>query len=181
MATLISNLNPDSNTSINSIKNLTTINHIDNMYKAYSICSFILTTKYLFSILRNISPNRVKEDYKNGQQENLVNELTEDQMRRNRIVGNNLENEPIDLLFFYLALIFTSFNYISNKEENEAIILTVVISIYTFSRCFYWICYTKGWQPWRSITFVVGKLCSLISISIILITAFKVDFNLFFK
>jgi len=158
-----------------------TTNHINNMYKAYSFCTFILTVKYFLAIVRNLSPNRVKEDYKEGKEPTPNKELTEDQMRRTRIAGNGIENEPLDLAFFFLALLFTSFNYISNQGDSEAIALTILICVYTFARTFYWVCYAKGWQPWRSIMFLIGKICAFSAAVILIITAFKVDFNSFFK
>lgn len=152
------------------------LSNFDNMYRAYSICTFVLTIKYFFAIIRNVSPNRVKEDYKEGEEPNANVQLTEEQLRRSRIAANGIENEPMDLAFFLMALISTSFNSFQQKSDITALVLTIMICLYTFARTIFWICYAKGWSLARRLFFLTGKLCSIGALIIFIVTSF--EFNI---
>lgn len=70
--------------------------------------------------------------------------------RANRAYRNDLENIPMFLLM--------SLGYIMLTCPEKAGVICIML--FTFARIMHTVTYLKGMQPWRSISYGIGLLCS---------------------
>ncbi|CAF3337732.1 unnamed protein product [Rotaria socialis] len=78
-------------------------------------------------------------------------EFTKD-VRVNKIIGNDTEN---DTYFLILLLATAAFS------DGNATRTIVYGAIYLFARILYAVAYIMALQPWRSVLFTVGLICTL--------------------
>lgn len=104
---------------------------------------------------------RVPEDqvFKRGQVGASVTDgnavvITTD-VRANRVIGNDAEN---DTYFLILLLATAAF---SDSVNGDCVRTIVYGSIYLFVRILYAVIYILGLQPWRTILFFMGMLCTI--------------------
>ena len=96
--------------------------------------------------------------------------------RRDRSMMNDIENLPIHLLVFWLALIVQCFvNMVGQYGTQGTIGLTVLFTIYGAARFFYSIFYGFGLQPFRSISYIIALICVYITAALLLYSAFIFD------
>ncbi|UJR20493.1 hypothetical protein I4U23_023621 [Adineta vaga] len=82
-------------------------------------------------------------------------EFTKD-VRANKVISNDGENDPY---FFILLLATAAF---SDDVAGTSCTRTIVYGvIYLFARVVFAISYVFGLQPWRTLAFSVGFLCTL--------------------
>ncbi|KRW99008.1 hypothetical protein PPERSA_11609 [Pseudocohnilembus persalinus] len=126
----------------------------------YSVCFLILflkmwATNFRQGLASTRAQSRTKEDY--GllmEKRDVSEEEKQDELRWKRQVLNDLENIPISLLIYLFS------NYVS-VQQHAHMCNIVTICIFTFSRIAFTICYAYAWQPFRSIFYIIGQLCTL--------------------
>ena len=160
----------------------TNINYdtIDYLFKTISINCLILYIRYiLFNFLGANPDNHPKEDFKLF---NLKKNPNEDRaFRLNRISENDSSNMPYDMIVFFGAFIMNCFAVFNKKGESEAILLIILISVYTFFRICFSFCYLFALQPWRTICFVFTKMTPTVASCLMISLAFKIEFAQFAK
>ena len=83
-------------------------------------------------------------------------EFTKD-VRVNKTISNDTENDTYFLILLLATAIFSD-----ARSVDSNVIRTIVYgAIYLFARICYAISYIMGLQPWRSISFGLGFLCTL--------------------
>jgi len=97
--------------------------------------------------------------------------------RREKVVHNNLENIPLNLVIFWGALVVQCFSNATGHGDLETTLLTYLILIYTICRFAYTICYLYGLQPFRTLFFVLGLSCVISAACIAIRSAWKIDMS----
>ena len=83
-------------------------------------------------------------------------EFTKD-VRVNKTISNDTENDT-----YFLILLLATAVFSDGPSGNGNVIRTIVYgAIYLFARICYAISYIMGLQPWRSLCFGLGFLCTL--------------------
>jgi hypothetical protein len=165
MASSISNINYDT---------------IDSLFKTISINYMLLFIRYLlFNFLGANPDNHPKEDSKFFTLKKNPNE--DRAFRLNKISENDTTNMSYDIIVFFGAFIMNCFGVLNKKGESEAIALMVLISVYTFFRISFSLCYLFALQPWRTICFVFTKTTTMIACCIMISLSFKIEFAQFAK
>lgn len=77
-------------------------------------------------------------------------------VRANKVISNDGENDP----YFFILLLATS--VFSDSVADTTCVRTIVYgSVYLFARILFAVSYVFGLQPWRTLAFSVGFLCTL--------------------
>lgn len=148
----------------------------------YASCTLYLVVLYAISKFRAISmEKRPTEDgtILAPAKALLDNQTPEDKLRRERVLGNNIENIPLALIVFWGAFTLQLSLIYQDLDTNEATVkaLTALIILFSFSRTLHNVCYSYGIQPVRSIVFLIGELCFLATCCMLVFLATKFEFN----
>jgi uncharacterized MAPEG superfamily protein len=129
---------------------------LDPRLKVYAICLVILFFKMTAIALYQSSHRIRKNAYTNpedakafGKGAALPGELAEVD-KASKAYRNDLENIPI---FLFLALIYVMLDC----WEQGAVIY---FWTFTVARVFHTVCYIRGIQPWRTMSYTVGAVMS---------------------
>ena len=146
------------------------------MFKMYTVCTLFMLLKYTFSVMYAVNwENRPQEDKDAFGAEIIA--VPTNVKRREKLVQNNLENIPMNLMIFWSALVVQCFSNATGHGDLETTLLTYLILIYTICRFVYSICYIYGLQPFRTLFFTLG-LASVISVACIAVrSAWKIDMS----
>lgn len=68
--------------------------------------------------------------------------------RWQRMVNNDMENIPLGLIVLWACVICRA----------NSIVTSICALGFLFARILHSICYAKHWQPWRTVTYVIGEL-----------------------
>lgn len=156
----------------------------------YAVCTLALYVKYIVSLFLGVDfSTRPPEDQnmivKHGEEkkDDVLNEESAgtskiNQLRRNRVAANDLENIPIQLTIFWAALFVQTFANSNNNGKQATKALSSLIIIYTFGRIGHSVSYYFALQPARSIFFIAALMSSLAAVVILVISSFQVDTSL---
>ena len=92
---------------------------------------------------------------KKAQPETTQIEFTKD-IRVNKTISNDSENDPYFLILLLATAVF------SDGISGSSTKTIVYGAIYLFARTFYAVAYIMGLQPWRTLAYCVGMLCTLV-------------------
>ena len=81
-------------------------------------------------------------------------EFTKD-VRANRVITNDSENDT----YFLILLLATA--WFVDKSSGDCTRTIVYGAIYLFCRIFYAVAYIMALQPWRTLLYFLGMLCTL--------------------
>lgn len=139
-----------------------------NLIYAYGACTLILAVKYQVSQFLGVNPeNHPAEDEKLlGDRAHA--EQNEDSKRRQRQAANDVENIPWNMVVFWAAFgIQTLNNFNDEAGVTGTKALTALIIIYTMARVSFTFCYMFKLQPFRSISFFIGAMSTLVAAAIL--------------
>lgn len=149
---------------------LSTLNPaLPNLLVTYSVCTAVLLFVVKFA-------NFTSADSEEHPPEDAFLKMPPppaDIKRRKRIVMNNLENVPYDALLFWAAFVSVLAQSIAGGGQQEALALTVLMPVYSAARVAFTACYVNGWQPYRTLSFVVGTSCVVCAAGVLLSSASK--------
>lgn len=139
---------------------------------AYAVSTTVLFLKYSISLVyASNTGNHPSED----KQFNLP-PPPEDIRRRERQFANDMENIPFHLALFWAAFIVQNFaNASGNGGRDGTLALTVLFSVYTFSRVMFTIAYIYTLQPWRTIFYMTATFSAVITSAFLIYSAVAVD------
>ena len=139
---------------------------------SYAASTVAIFLKYTFSLVyASNTGNHPEED-----KQFSLPPPPEDIRRRERQFSNDMENIPLQLLLFWAAFIVQNFaNASGDGGRYGTLALTSLILIYTFSRIMFTACYLFGWQPWRTIFFVMASICLFITGIFLIYSAVLLD------
>lgn len=152
--------------------------NLNQMFQAYSICTFILVTLYGITqkIAMNWNNHPIEDTEKFGDKI-----IPQNIKRRERAFLNNLENIPIDLIVFWVAFLVEVFNLISGSTGNECLALIILIAIYTTARVLFTLFYYLALQPYRTIVFFLGKFSMTGAACVLISSAFRFNGQVFLQ
>ena len=106
-------------------------------------------------------------------------EITVTVQRKERMLANDLENIPLNLVVFWGAYILqNSVNNTNSDEGQEGTqALTALFIIYTIARVGHSLCYNFALQPARSISFVIGELAFVSTLILSIYNSRLVDYS----
>jgi len=146
------------------------------MFKMYTVCTLFILLKYTVSVLYAINwDNRLQEDHDTFGAKIIP--VATNARRREKVAANNLENIPLHLGIFWSALIVQCFANATGHGDLETTLLTYLILIYSCFRFAYTICYLYGWQPFRTLFFVLATSCVVSVACIAIRSAWKIDMS----
>lgn len=142
------------------------------MLVIYAACTVVLYLVYKFSCFYCVNaPDRPPEDA------TLPAKLPElepaELKRRQRLLGNNMENVLVDLSLFWAAFVAVLVQTIAGGGRQEALALSILLPVYTASRVAFTVAYARAIQPLRSIVFTVGISCVFAAAGVLLSSAAK--------
>lgn len=100
--------------------------------------------------------------------------------RKKRMLANDMENLPLQSVIFWGALLLQIFSNASGNGEYETHALIVLVIVYTVARVFYSVFYYFGLQPFRTISFFVAVLSTMVTGILMIIAAAQIDFGQIF-
>lgn len=153
-----------------------------HMLYAYAACTLVLAVKY--QICQFIGSNPENHPLEDEKLMGTPPEISDDiKKRRYRQAANDVENIPWNLMVFWAAFIMQNYLNFSIKQtdgRDGTRALTALIILYTFFRILYTGCYLFALQPFRSIFFLLGVLCTLMASAILMYAASKIDASSYF-
>ena len=93
--------------------------------------------------------------------------------RRMRIIMNNLENVPIELALFWAGFVSVLAQSLGGGGKDEALALTVLMTVYTAARIGFVATYALSLQPARTICFATASACAVAAAGVLLSSASK--------
>ena len=151
---------------------------------SYACCTLYLACLFSFTKMSAINEEkRPSEDTSVLQPAKaMLDKLTpEDKLRRERVLGNNMENIPLALIVFWAAFVLQySLNYQDVDTNNKTTVgLTALIVMYTVLRTVHNVSYMYAIQPLRSIAFLLGEFTFLATCAMLVYLATQFDFDNF--
>lgn len=163
-------------TKINRFSRPPTNTEWELMFKMYTVCTLFILLKYTVSVVYAINwDNRLQEDHDTFGSKIIP--VATNARRREKVAANNLENIPLHLGIFWSALIVQCFANATGHGDLETTLLTYLILIYSCLRFAYTICYLYGWQPFRTLFFVLATSCVVSVACIAIRSAWKIDMS----
>jgi uncharacterized MAPEG superfamily protein len=157
-------------------------NDWQNLLYSYAACTLILAVK--FQICQFIGANHENHPSEDEKLMGAPPDIPEEvRKRRFRQAANDVENIPWNMIIFWSAFIiqnYLSFSPTKTEGRDGTRALSGLIILYTFSRIIYTLCYLFAWQPFRSIFFILGMLCTLCAAAISMYAASKIDASDYF-
>ena len=149
---------------------------------AYASCTLYLVVLYAVSKFRaiNLEKRPTEDGTMLAPAKSLLDQQTpEDKLRRERVLGNNIENIPLALIVFWGAFTLQLSMIYQDLDTNESTVkgLTALIILFSFCRTLHNICYLYGIQPVRSIVFLLGEFCFLATCCMLVFLATKIEFT----
>ena len=139
------------------------------IYAVSTVCLFI---KYSMSLVYASNTGNHPSEDKQFQ----LPAPPEDIRRRERQFANDMENIPFHMSIFWAAFIVQNFaNATGNGGRDGTLALSCLFLIYTLARCLFTICYIGSFQPWRTITYMMGTLSVLTTGAFLIYSAVELD------
>lgn len=78
---------------------------------------------------------------------------------------------PLDLVLFWGGFIAVLTGSLGGACRDEALALNVLLPVYTFARLFHTICYQCAWQPYRTLSYLLGMVAVLCACGVLISAA----------
>ena len=138
----------------------------------YAVSTVVLFMKYSMSLVYASNTGNHPSEDKQFQ----LPPPPEDIRRRERQFANDMENIPFHMAIFWAAFNVQNYaNATGNGGRDGTLALSCLFLIYTLARCLFTICYIGSYQPWRTITYMMGTLSVLTTAAFLIYSAVGLD------
>ena len=150
-------------------------NEWNTLVITYAVCYLILYLKYVVVLtITADAGHHPKEDEKYL----IFDKLEGDHGNRlKRILGNDMENLPMQGVIFWGALVIQIFQNASGNGKTETFALTALVIIYTASRVLHTVFYYFAVQPYRSLMFMIALFATFSTCGLMINSANGIDFD----
>ena len=146
------------------------------MFRMYAVCTLLIFLKYTFSLFYAINWETRPQEDKDAFGAEII-PVPSNVKRRERVVGNDIENISLNLVIFWGALVIQCAANATGHGDLETTLLTYLILIYTCFRYLHTLCFLYGLQPFRTLFYALGKSCVISVACIAIRSAWKIDMS----